>query len=75
MRTMGIVPTFISSQKLLQLCYPHILEGEYGNFRLSYNHKEQSGGDYDVPHNVPLYLITLNYNQLHLISVIMYEHL
>ena len=49
--------------------------GRVWNFRLSYNHKEQSGGDYDVPHNVPLYLITLNYNQLHLISVIMYEHL
>ena len=31
--------------------------------------------DYDVPHNVPLYLITLNFNQLHLISLIIYVYL
>jgi hypothetical protein len=43
MRTTELVPTSISSQDLLQLCYPLIIKGDYGEFSLLYNHKEQDG--------------------------------
>ena len=37
--------------------------------------KSDVGVDFDVPHNVPLRLVTLNNIKLHLISLIMYEYL
>ena len=37
--------------------------------------KSDVGVDFDVPHNVPLRLVSLNNIKLHLISLIMYEYL
>ena len=37
--------------------------------------KSDVGVDFDVPHNVPLRLVTLNNIKFHLISLIMYEYL
>lgn len=41
---MRFKPTFFASQNLSELCYPHILEGDDGDFKILYNNKKKQGG-------------------------------
>jgi hypothetical protein len=71
MRTTRFVYISISSQDLLQLCYPHIIKEIMEILHFYIIIKSEVGVDFDVP----LRFITLNNIQVHLISSIMYEYL